>query len=79
MGLPIANDNQSTSFFLGLSSLFGRMERIILTGGLMTGKRQELANGFKVGEAFDTNLGVALPLEGTYKLGGFIGLSFSFL
>lgn len=80
VGIPIgANNAQSTSFFLGASSIFGRSERIVLTAGAMTGKVDQLGNGFQEGEAFDTSLGVPLPVSSTYELGLFVGFSFSFL
>jgi len=80
VGIPIgASNGQSTSFFLGASSIFGRSERIVLTAGVMTGKVNQLGNGFREGEAFDTSFGVPLPVSSTYELGLFVGFSFSFL
>ena len=82
VGIPAgSNNNQSTqssaSFFLGASSIFGRTQRIVLTTGLMTGKLKRLGKGFQEGETYDSSFD--LPITSTYKLGLFVGFSFSFL
>jgi hypothetical protein len=63
-------------FFLGPSLIFGNSQRLVLSLGLMGGKVESLAKGFKVGDAFDPDNG-DLPTKGKYNLGMFMGLSFN--
>lgn len=79
MGLPIlgTDNGQSINFYLGPSLYFGGGHRIILTGGVMGGKVNRLARGFKPGDAFDLENG-DIPMRNRYELGFFTGISFNF-
>lgn len=80
VGLPIlgGSDIQAASFFLGPTVILGESSRFLLSGGLMGAKAKRLANGFQVGDSFDS-FSEALPTINRYELGYFIGLSFSIL
>ncbi len=77
VGIPLSSSNLSSlNFFLGPSLLFGRSQRIVLSGGLTAGPAQRLAKGFKVGDPFDPAAG-DIPVRSQYELGYFVGISFN--
>lgn len=77
LGVPLGGGNiSSLNFFLGPSLLFGRGQRIVLSGGLNAGPVSRLGKGFKVGDAFDPGNG-DIPLQNRYELGYFLGISFN--
>ncbi len=77
IGIPLSLSNiTSLNFYLGPSLLFGRGQRIVLSGGLTAGPVKKLAKGFKVGDAFDPNLG-DIPTRTAYELGYFVSISFN--
>lgn len=77
LGIPISSANiTALNFFLGPSLLFGRGQRIVLSGGFTAGPTQRLAKGFKEGDWFDPNLG-DIPTSTKYELGYFLGISFN--
>ena len=77
LGIPISGGNiSSLNFFLGPSLLFGRAQRIVFSGGIMTGPVKRLAKGLHVGDAFDPN-GGDIPQQTRYELGYFVGISFN--
>ncbi|MCC7245851.1 MAG: hypothetical protein IT269_09240, partial [Saprospiraceae bacterium] len=78
VGFPIGGGEslQSVSFFLGPSLVFGKNERIILSGGLVGGKVDRLSQGYKTGDVYYSDANQA-PTESVYELGYFLGFSFS--
>jgi len=77
IGIPLSMTNLTAlNFYLGPSLLFGRGQRIVLSGGIMAGPATRLAKGFSVGDAFDPNLG-DIPTRTRYELGYFLGISFN--
>lgn len=77
LGIPLGGGSiSSLNFFLGPSLLFGRGQRIVLSGGLVAGPVSRLAKGFKAGDAFDPDNG-DIPLQTRYELGYFVGISFN--
>lgn len=77
LGIPISGANiTSLNFYLGPSLLFGRGQRIVLTGGITTGPAERLAKGYRVGDPFDLNAG-DIPTRTRYELGYFMGVSFN--
>ena len=78
VGFPLGGGEnlQSISFFLGPSLLFGRSERIVLNAGIMGGKTEQLAQGYKIGDRYlsDSNLA---PTSAVYELGYYLGVSFN--
>jgi len=80
IGLPILGQdrNASANFSLGVSLLFGKAEKLVLTGGLMGGRKAVLGKDYQVGDEFferDT----PLPLDYPYDMGFFVGISFNLL
>jgi hypothetical protein len=78
IGLPVLNDSQgqAISFFLGPSLIFGKGQRIAISGGLQGARTQRLGRGFKVGDTFDLNNG-DIPMRRPYELGFYAGVSFN--
>lgn len=79
VGIPLNGGGegfQSVSFFLGPSLIFGQGQRIVLTGGIMGGKVEQLDQGYEVGDSFSSDADI-LPVHYPYELGMFIGLSFN--
>lgn len=77
VGIPLSGGNVGAlNFYLGPSLLFGRSQRIVLSGGLTTGPVQRLAKGFQVGDPFDPSNG-DIPTQTRYELGYFLGISFN--
>ncbi len=79
IGLPISGDSgQSASFFLGPSLIIGRGERLVLNGGLMGTRVERLAQGFEVGDRFQSEVN-NVPTKDVYEMGYYLGLSFNIL
>ncbi|MFN0013710.1 MAG: hypothetical protein ACKVU2_04105 [Saprospiraceae bacterium] len=77
IGIPLsASSITSLNFYLGPSLLFGRGQRIVLTGGIMAASAKRLAKGFNIGDPFDPEQG-DIPTRTRYELGYFVGISFS--
>ncbi|MBK6929880.1 MAG: hypothetical protein IPH12_03095 [Saprospirales bacterium] len=77
LGIPLSTSNLTTlNFYLGPSLLFGRGQRIVLSGGLTAGPAKRLAKGFEVGDPFDSDQG-DIPTRTQYELGYFLGISFN--
>ncbi|MEZ4943014.1 MAG: hypothetical protein R3D58_19230 [Saprospiraceae bacterium] len=77
IGIPLSTANlTSLNFFLGPSLLFGRGQRIVLSGGLTAGPSTRLGKGYNVGDYFDPNVG-DIPTRTSYDLGYFLGISFN--
>jgi hypothetical protein len=78
IGFPFGGGEspQSISFFLGPSLLFGKSERIVLNAGLMGGKVEQLAQGYKVGDYYNSDANLA-PTDSVYELGFYLGVSFN--
>jgi hypothetical protein len=77
VGIPLNGAGlEATSFFLGPSIFFGESERFVLNMGLLGGKVNRLAVGYKEGDLYrgDENF---IPIQGLYELGFFLGLSFN--
>jgi hypothetical protein len=78
IGFPMSGGEslQSVSFFLGPSLVFGKSERVVLSGGIVGGKVERLSQGYKVGDGYSSDANEA-PIESVYDLGYFLGFSFS--
>lgn len=80
VGIPLGGSSslESISFFFGPSLVLGRSQRIVLSGGLMGGKVDQLSDGYAVGERFEVDANL-LQTQSVYKLGYFLGISFNLL
>jgi hypothetical protein len=78
IGFPLngADGFQTITFFLGPSLIFGKGQRIVLTGGIMGGRVERLSQGFEVGDSFTSEADI-VPVHHPYELGIFLGLSFN--
>ncbi len=80
VGLPIigGNGQQSIHFFFGPSLIIGQGERVVITGGVLGGRKERLAQGYTIGDQFVFDFS-AVPTTSNYELGFFFGLSFNLL
>ncbi|MEZ4935601.1 MAG: hypothetical protein R2788_26125 [Saprospiraceae bacterium] len=80
IGLPIAGNDgqQSISFFLGPSLIIGKGERIVVSTGLMGGRKEKLANAYLVGDSFSSEID-NVPTYSRYEMGFYFGLSFNLI
>jgi hypothetical protein len=81
VGIPLGGSGatlESITFFLGPSLVFGRNQRIVLSGGLIGGRVSQLANGYAVGDRFELQPDF-LQTELVYRLGYAVGLSFNLI
>ncbi len=77
LGIALGGDNAGLqNYFLGPSFIFGKGQRIVLSGGLMTGKVDRLSRGLEVGDPFDSEF---IPTKSIFELGYFLGISFNLL
>lgn len=77
IGIPLSLSNiTALNFYLGPSLMFGRGQRIVLSGGITAGPIKKLGKGFEVGDPFDPNLG-DIPTRTAYDLGYFLSISFN--
>ena len=80
LGLSLGGDQglQSANFLLGPSLILGRGERIVLSGGIVGGKVQQLGQGFQVGDRLISEVD-NVPTRSVYQMGYFAGLSFNLI
>ena len=80
VGIPLGGDNnlQAISFFLGPSIVIGQNHDIVFTGGLSGGKVPKPAQGYQVGDSFNSDPSF-FATESKYALGYFLGVSFNLL
>ena len=78
IGLPLLDQQraQSANFMLGTSLLFGQLDQLILSCGLMGGRKEVLGRDLRIGDSFN-GFPEDLPKEYPYDLGLFIGISFN--
>jgi hypothetical protein len=78
VGFPLGGGEnlQAISFFLGSSLLFGKGERIVLNAGIMGGKKEQLSQGYKIGDAYGLE-SIEAPTTSVYALGYYLGVSFN--
>jgi hypothetical protein len=75
LGIGIGGEGSGLqNYMLGPSLILGRGQRIVFSGGLMTGKVNRLGKGYQVGDAYD---GTELPDKSIYEMGAFFGISFN--
>lgn len=73
-GIPLQGDRKDVNFMLGLSSILGRNEAIMLTAGVAGAKVNKLLGGYKPGDATTETDPSKITTLG-YGIGGFVGLS----
>jgi len=80
VGIPLGGDNnlQSISFFLGPSIVIGQDHNIVFTAGLSGGKVPKPAQGYAVGDRFESDAAL-FTTESKYALGYFLGVSFNII
>jgi hypothetical protein len=75
-GIPIlgSGDNQSVSFHLGPSLVFGKTQSVVLNAGLISGKIRRLKVPLQVGDPFQGSVD-SIPTELRSGFGWFVGLA----
>jgi hypothetical protein len=73
-GIPLQGERKDINFMLGLSSILGRNEAIMLTAGLAGAKVNKLLGGYKVGDATTETDPSKITTLG-YSIGSFLSLS----
>lgn len=75
-GIPILGngENQSVSFHLGPSLVFGKTQSVVLNAGLISGKIRRLKAPLQVGDSFQGSVD-SIPTELRSGFGWFIGLA----
>ena len=78
IGFPIVGGGSisSISFMVGPSVIIGKSNRIILSGGIMTGQAERLSQGYQVGDSFVSEVDL-VPTKQQYEFGYFLGLSYN--
>lgn len=78
IGFPIVGGGSisSISFMVGPSVIIGKSNRIILSGGVMTGQAERLSQGYSVGDSYVSEVDV-VPTKNQYEFGYFVGLSYN--
>lgn len=74
-GIPLQGAQKDINFMLGLSTVFGHNEPILITAGISGGKVNKLDKGYKVGDA--VNSGFIIPTRSVYQPGLFIAVTFN--
>ncbi len=75
-GIPLMGDNKDMNFMLGLCTMFGRNEPIIVTAGLAGAKVSRLAKGWQVGQQVPA-LDFELPTLSQFRIGGYVSITFN--
>lgn len=75
VGVPL-EDEKATNFFIGLSSILGANNKVVISGGLCIGKANVLQRGYKDGDKL-TSADAIIPVERKYKTGAFFSVSFA--
>jgi hypothetical protein len=78
IGIPITGGGNisSLSFLLGPSLVIGKSSRVVISGGLMVGQVERLAQGFEIGDGFISQADL-VPTKEQYELGYYLGLSYN--
>lgn len=76
VGVPISSDSKNFNFLMGMSTIFGSENKIILNFGPTLGQVNRLDQGYVLGD----NLGdvtTVVPTRKAYQWGAFVGVSFT--
>lgn len=76
VGVPMSADSKNFNFLMGMSTIFGNDNKLVLNFGPTLGQVNKLDNGFSIGD----NLGDVLsdvPTRKAYQWGAFVGVSFT--
>lgn len=76
VGVPISADSKNFNFLMGMSTIFGSNNKIVVNFGPTLGQVNKLDQGYVVGENLG-DLTSAVPTRKAYQWGGFVGVSFT--
>ncbi|MFY0644699.1 MAG: hypothetical protein JXR19_09570 [Bacteroidia bacterium] len=76
VGVPISSDSKNFNFLMGVSTIFGSDNRLVVNFGPTLGQVNKLDNGFEVGDNLG-DLTLAVPTRKSYQWGAFVGISFA--
>lgn len=75
-GVPLMGENKDVNFMLGLCTMFGRNEPIIVTAGIAGAKVDRLSRGWQVGQKVPA-LDFEIPTLSQFRIGGYISITFN--
>jgi hypothetical protein len=75
-GIPLLGEKKDINFLLGLCTLLGRNEPVIISAGIAGTKVDRLSSGWKTGRQAP-NLAFQVPTTSQFRAGGFISISFN--
>jgi len=75
-GIPLLGEKKDINFMLGLCSLLGRNEPVILSAGVTGAKVDRLGKGWRVGQK-TPNLSFQIPTSSQFRVGGFVSVTFN--
>jgi hypothetical protein len=75
-GVQLNQEKKDINYLLGLSSVLGKNEPLIISVGLAGSKQKRLTNGFKIGDTV-SNSSITLPTSDYFKIGFFLSVSFN--
>ena len=75
-GVPLLGEKKDINFMLGLCTLLGRNEPVIISAGVTGAKVDRLGKGWKVGQKVP-NLNFQIPASSQFRLGGFVSVTFN--
>jgi hypothetical protein len=78
IGIPAYGSSKDLNFFLGFLGLLGHNDAIFLSGGITGTRKDQLAEGWKLGQTVP-NLSFQVPTFKRYKLGGYLSITFNLL
>ncbi len=76
VGVPISSDSKNFNFLMGLSTIFGNDNRLIINVGPSLGQVNMLDQGYNTGDNLG-DLTSVVPTRKAYVWGGFVGISFT--
>ncbi len=75
-GIPVSGDRKEINFMLGVCTVLGRNELVILSAGMAGAKVDRLTDGWQVGQTAPS-LSFNIPTNTQYRLGAYFSLTFN--
>ncbi len=76
VGFPLTGEKKDVNFLLGLTTVFGPNDPILLSFGVCGAKVNKLTNGYKLGQK-TTETNEEKLVAGGYDVGGFVSVTFN--
>ena len=76
VGVPMSSDSKNFNFLMGMSTVFGQENQVVLSLGPTLGQVNQLDQGYQVGDNLG-DLTREVPTRKAYQWGAFVGVSFT--